>query len=68
MLRQIAPKFGRIWNGRQRPGSSFDFSKRSFTDVSVHDVPLLISHIFLVRPIRNAPGLWPLPRPGDRLQ
>ena len=34
MLRQIAPKFGRIWNGRQQPQPPFDFAKRSFMNVS----------------------------------
>lgn len=33
MLRQIAPKFGRIWNGRMHSKSSIDFSKRSFVNI-----------------------------------
>ena len=43
MLRQIAPKFGRIWNGRQHSKSSLDLSKRSFMNVSMY----LFSCIFL---------------------
>ncbi|CAF9942863.1 MAG: Polynucleotide 5'-hydroxyl-kinase grc3 [Alectoria fallacina] len=33
MLRQIAPKFGRIWNGRMPSKSLFDISKRSFMNI-----------------------------------
>ena len=40
MLRQIAPKFGRIWNGRQHSKSSSDFSKRSFMNVSILNILL----------------------------
>ena len=34
MLRQVAPKFGRIWNGRQQSQPPFDLAKRTFMNVS----------------------------------
>ena len=46
MLKQIAPKFGRIWNGRQHSKSSSDFSKRSFMNVSIRKILLHIQQSF----------------------
>ena len=56
MLRQIAPKFGRIWNGRQQSKSSIDLSKRSFMNVSIHTVPL---HRFSMFSWQQAAGMYP---------
>lgn len=47
MLKQVAPKFGRIWNGRQHSKSPFDLSKRSFMNVSIHKFLLHYSNRFL---------------------
>ncbi|KAM0798638.1 hypothetical protein BDR22DRAFT_858303 [Usnea florida] len=50
MLRQIAPKFGRIWNGRQQSQPPLDFAKRTFMNIQStaddpHHRPLRVMEI-----------------------